>query len=77
MLKQFLDIQRDSVNLPSGPVAGSTLLRTPFSLLGPASLPPNALFNGYKPTGLGMAENTWPDEIRHTLFETEITVEPR
>ena len=42
--------------LPLGPVERSTLLSTPFSLLGPASLPPKALFSGYKPTGLGIAK---------------------
>lgn len=31
---------------------------TPFSPLGPASLAPNALFSGYKPTGLGIATET-------------------
>lgn len=42
---------------PSGPLASSTLLRTPFSWLGPASFEPNALLSGYKPTGLGIAGN--------------------
>lgn len=47
-----------TLSLPSGPVAKSTLLVTPFSPLGPASLAPNALFSGYKPTGLGIATET-------------------
>ena len=62
--------------LPSGPAVSCTLLRTPFSLLGPASLAPKALFSGYKPTGLGIAENK-PKHRTQTLINFVKNGHPR